>query len=147
MNLSYFYDQIYHDAPALFATTFTPGSPRTKETQIHAWWKISVKNETKLYEIQLRMWSWDKKYFKLYRQILLKALMNVAINFVHFASMKVSEMKPKCWFYCLKGPFSYHQPKLMKYLMKLCQWFSQRRWYSMKFSKIFWSFTALVYAW
>ncbi len=32
MNMSYFYDQIYHDAPDLFATTLTPGSPVTKVT-------------------------------------------------------------------------------------------------------------------
>jgi hypothetical protein len=50
-----------------------------------------------------------KKSFKLYRQILLKVLTKVGLNFVHFASTKVSDMKPKVNS-CSKSPFPIKHP-------------------------------------
>jgi hypothetical protein len=37
----------------------------------------------------------SKKYFELYRQILIKFVTNVGISFIHSASMKVRKMKPR----------------------------------------------------
>ncbi len=37
----------------------------------------------------------SKKYFELYRQILIKFVTNVGISFIHSASMTVRKMKPR----------------------------------------------------
>ncbi len=58
-----------------------------------------------------------KKSSELYRKILLLVLSKVGLNFVHFALMKGSKMKPRTNFGS-KSPFFYQASKLRKYCQK-----------------------------
>jgi hypothetical protein len=70
-------------------------------------------NETKWYEIQLRLKVELKKSFKFHHQISLMVLIKVALNFVHFAWKEWKEAKWS-WFraYKSKGPQSVYYTKV-----------------------------------
>ncbi len=52
---------------------------------IHSEWKILSMNETKQYEICLRLKDWVQVVFHTFLQNFRMVLMKVALNFVHFA--------------------------------------------------------------
>jgi hypothetical protein len=86
-------------------------------------------------------WDWDfelKKSFECYRQISLKDLMKIALNFVHFASTKVNEIKARVNL-CSKSPFYYQGSKfneyLINFLISLAE-FSKIVWWFLEFDKI-----------
>jgi len=73
--------------------------------------------------------GWDlrvssKHISELYCQILLKVLMKVDLNFIHFMCIKVSKVKPR-FNLCSKKNFFYQGSKLRRYLTNILSQFSR----------------------
>ncbi len=101
-------------------------APRTQlgNCNIHPERNISFVNETKWYEIWLKLKGWLQKIFQILPQ-----------NFIPFPWTKESKMKPK-FNLCLKSPFSANHPNWGNiYLNLKVSW--------AKFNKIFQSFPIL----